>query len=453
MREHSLKLRLLLAAALGIAFSLLVAGTAFYFLFQRYAEQLAARELNNDFIQLVSGIRIGNDDKIVSRAVLSDPRFEKPYGGLYWQINEDGQSPLRSRSLFDTDLPDFSKPDKRVSIVIGPKNEPLFAIQRELVLPLDGGAERHLQIMLAVERTDIDQTARDFRRDLTLGLAMLSIALLGGSLIQILLGLRPLQNLQHAVADIRAGHSNQVKGNFPTEVRPLVDNLNQLLNARESALERARQRASNMAHGLKTPLTVLHAIADELTARGHRQPAAQIRDNATLIHDQVERQLARARMASGHATNQTALRPVVERVINALAKTPEGAALNWQNTIKPTTDIAFERADLTELLGNLLDNARKWAKATVRISCENGVLCIEDDGPGVPDAQLLEIEQRGLKLDSQRPGHGLGLSIVRELVESYGLNIAYGRSGLGGLSIAITRPATIKSLPDAIEQQ
>lgn len=456
MSRHSLKLRLLLAAALGIAFSLLIAGTAFFFMFQRYAEHLASRELENDFLQLASGIRIDQEGKIKSRAILSDPRFEKPYGGLYWQINEDGQEPLRSRSLFDVDLPDLSKPNKRVALITGPENEPLFALQKEIVLPLDGGRERHLQVMMAVERSDIDETARGFRRDLGLGLGMLSLALLAGSLVQILLGLKPLQDLQKAVADVHAGQKSQVGGKFPTEVQPLVDNLNQLLRARENALERARQRASNMAHGLKTPLTVLHAIAHDLSAKGQEQSASQIRDNAALIHDQVERQLARARMASGHAKSLTPLRPATERVLNALKRMPEGAALNWQNEVPPAAEIAMERADLTELLGNLLDNARKWAKSTGRISYHDTILCIEDDGPGVAAEQLHEIEQRGLKLDSSRPGHGLGLSIVRELAESYGLHIRYGRSDLGGLAVTITRPAQVSpsaSSTSALENQ
>ncbi len=456
MSRHSLKLRLLLAAALGIGLSLLIAGTAFFFMFQRYAERLATRQLENDFVQLVSGVRIGSDGKIVSRAILSDPRFEKPYGGLYWQINEIGQVPLRSRSLFDTELPDLSKPEVRVSVITGPENEPLFALQKEIVLPLDDNKERHLQITMAIERSDIDEAAFGFRHDLGIGLAILSLALLAGSLVQILLVLRPLQELQNAVTEIHAGQKSQVSGTYPTEVQPLVDNLNLLLRARENALERARQRASNMAHGLKTPLTVLHTIADELSVKGQKLPAAQIRDNAALIYDQVERQLARARMASGHAKVLTPLRPAVERVVNALIRTPEGAALNWQIDVQANTEVALERTDLTELLGNLLDNARKWAKTTVRITCEAGTMCIEDDGPGVPPEQLQEIEQRGLKLDVKRQGHGLGLSIVRELVESYGLHITYGHSTLGGLAVSISRPANIVPIQSesvGLEQQ
>ncbi|MDE2384727.1 MAG: sensor histidine kinase [Alphaproteobacteria bacterium] len=441
MKRNSLKLRLLLSAALGISISLLIAGTAFFFIFQRYAEQLATRELENDFIQLVSGIRIAQDDKIVSRAILSDPRFEKPYGGLYWQIDEQGQQPLRSRSLFDVDLPDPSRPDRKVELIAGPNGAPLFAIYRQVALPLGNGKERLLQITLAVERTDIDAAARGFRRDLGYGLAILSLALLMGSLAQILLGLRPLQALQSDVAAVHEGEARHVGGTYPDEVQPLVQTLNTLLEARDQALERARQRASNMAHGLKTPLTVLYAVADEIDGRGDAENARVIRDNTSMIHEQVERQLARARMASGQVSEQAPLHMVTRRLINTLSKTPEGQNLVWDNEVPTSATIAIERNDLTELLGNLMDNARKWAKGRVRVTYDGKVLRIEDDGPGVAADKLEEIEQRGLKLDLTHPGHGLGLSIVRDLVESYGLTIKYERSGLGGLSVSISKPA------------
>ena len=439
MSKNSLKLRLLLSAALGIVISLLISGTAFYFIFQRYAEQLASRELQNDFIQLVSGIRIDADGNIVSRATLSDPRFERPYGGLYWQIDEQGHEALRSRSLFDADLPDPSNPLRKIELITGPNREPLFALHREITLPLGDGKERNLQITMAVERTDIDEAARGFRRDLGFGLAVLSLALLAGSLAQILLGLRPLQELQSGVADVHDGKTKRLEGSFPQEVQPLVQSLNDLLDVRETALERARQRASNMAHGLKTPLTVLHSVADDIAKHGDVAYSRAIRENAQLINDQVERQLARARMASGHATDLTLLRPNVQRIITTLMKTPEGEALTWENSVLPGAQIAIERNDLIELLGNLMDNARKWARSKVEISFENSALRIEDDGPGVAAGQLQEIEERGFRADDTRPGHGLGLSIVRDLVESYGLAIKYQRSNLGGLSVIISK--------------
>ena len=437
MDRQSLRLRLLLSAAAGIFVFLLIAGTAFYFTFQRHAEQLARRELENDFVQLISAIHIDDRNQDLPHPVLSDPRYEKPYGGLYWQIDETNKPPVRSRSLFDVDLDVVNNPSRSVDVITGPNNTPLFAIERTVILPLSDASERRIKVTMAVDRTDIDAAARAFRRDLYTGLLLLMAALLLGSLIQILLGLRPLHALQVAVLDIHSGKRNRLTGNFPSEVHPLVQNINELLAARENAVEKARQRASNLAHGLKTPLTVLNAVADDLEIDGNDAASSTIRDNTSLINEQVERQLARARMSGGSSNSQTPLRDAVARVTKALTRTPQGALLNWTNNIPRGSMINMELGDLTELLGNVMENASKWAKKEVRVSFENGIVTIEDDGPGVAESKLAQIEKRGTKLDHSRPGHGLGLAIVRELAETYDLDVKYKRSGLGGLSVNI----------------
>ncbi len=442
MNTGSLKLRMLLAAAMAITIAVLIAGTAFFFTFRRHAENLAARELENDFIQLASGIHIDRDGKIVSRATLSDPRFERPYGGLYWQINEDGQEPLHSRSLWDAELQDPTASNKKVDVITGPNNEALFSIHKQLVLPLANSKDRNLSIILAVDRTDIDAAAANFRRDLEWGFVTLSTALLAGALAQILIGLAPLEALRRNVENIAGGKASNLGYKYPSEIRPLVQSVNDLLAARQGELERARQRASNLAHGLKTPLTVLSAIADNIEFSGNAAAAREVRDNANEINALVDRQLARARLASGHSSNLTELRPVVDRVTNTLNKISPN--LNFLNTVPPKAMIAFEATDLVEVLGNLLDNGRKWAKKTVRISFENHILCVEDDGPGVPQDRLPDIETRGFRLDEGVKGSGLGLSIVRDLAEAYGLDVKYDHSSLGGLSVSIGKALALQ---------
>ncbi len=446
MDVRSLKARLLLAAAVGITIFLFIAGTAFYFIFQHHAEQLARRELENDFVQLISAIHIDDRNQELPHPVLSDPRFEKPYGGLYWQIDEAGKPPVRSRSLFDVDLADAKTPGRSVDLITGPNNTPLFAIDRNIVLPLADGTERHLMITLAVERTDIDEAAHAFRRDLGTALLMLMAALLLGSLGQILIIMKPLQDLQLAVQSLQDGEGERLHGNFPSEVRPLAQNINELLDARATAVEKARQRASNLAHGLKTPLTVLNSIADELHADGDKAAGQAIRENAAHINEQVERELARARMSGGAKTSKTTLYDNVGRMVKTLGRTPEGSQLNWNITVPLSATIAMERGDLTEMLGNIMDNARKWAKSQVQVSFNNGILCVEDDGPGVAEDKLAEIEQRGHRLDHSTPGHGLGLAIVREMADTYGLEVKYKRSSLGGLSVNIARPEVLARL-------
>lgn len=447
----SLKLRLILAAALGISVSLLIAGLSFYVIFQRYVERAAIAELENHFTQLVASIRVDDAGVLKARQSLSDPRFQKPYGGLYWQINELAKTPLRSRSLFDDSLPvpvssiTAAETKDVVHIIVGPETSMLFALEKIVVLPNTDGTERRLSITLAVDRNEIDQTVRSFGYDLMFGLGLLYAALLAGSLLQIFIGLRPLEALRKNIEKIRRGRTQNIVGTFPSEVEPLISEVNALIGDRENQLVRARQRASNLAHGLKTPLTVMSAVADSIESSKLTQEAQDIRDSADQMRQLVERELARARMASGHAVQLTKIAPIVTRMMNALKKTSNNETLLWHSTIPAEADIAMEPDDLLECVGNLLENARKWAKTQIYASWQSGVLKIEDDGPGVPDEKISSILERGVRLDETVSGSGLGLGIVAELVEIYGLEIKLSRSSLGGLSVSIGKNLAFKN--------
>ncbi len=440
----SLKLRLFVAAALAISASLLIAGLSFYLIFQRYVERVALSELDNHFVQLVASIRIDDTGKIRARATLSDPRFQKPYGGRYWQINEQSQEPLRSRSLFDDTLPvPVVGEYQTVHIIKGPNNTTLFATEKAIRIPSSTSYERNLEITLAVDRAEIDATVKSFGHDLMIGLGFLYAALLGGSILQVQIGLRPLEAIRRGIEAISKGTSHKIEGKFPSEVHPLVEEVNTLLLAREEQLSRARLRASNLAHGLKTPLTVMSALADNIAAAGLKNEARDIHDGADQMRLLVERELARACMASSHSVQLTLVAPAVTRMVTALEKTAENDALLWHSNIPSASQIAMEPADFLELIGNLLDNARKWARRQIYVSWHQGVLAIDDDGMGVPDDQLVAVQTRGLRLDENVSGTGLGLGIVRDLCEVYGFDLKFKRSSLGGLSVSIdTRPKT-----------
>jgi signal transduction histidine kinase len=442
MSGGSLKLRLFLAAGLAISLSLLVAGLSFYFIFQRHVERQAIAELDNHFVQLIASIRVDDTGKLRARTTLSDPRFQKPYGGLYWQINEAGQEPLRSRSLFDDVLavPDAKFLTDKILVIQGPDSTTLFATEKNLVLPQEAKADRQLQITMAVDRHDIDGAVSSFGRDLITGLGLLYAALLAASFVQVTIGLHPLEVLRRGVEDVRLGRSKKIDGAFPQEVRPLIEEVNGLLSERESRLVRARQRASNLAHGLKTPLTVMSTLAENISEAGLRNEARDIREGADQMRTLVERELARARMASGHAAVLIHILPVVSKMVRALTKMTDNAALLWRVDVPEDAQIAMESADLLELVGNLLDNARKWAKSKIRITWADATLTIEDDGPGVPDDQLAAIQERGVRLDEKMAGSGLGLGIVRDLAEVYNFGLKFGRSDLGGLSVKIIQP-------------
>ena len=227
-------------------------------------------------------------------------------------------------------------------------------------------------------------------------------------------------------------------GDFPAEVAPLVGELNDVLDMREKSLDRARRRAGDLAHGLKTPLTILAAVARDVRGRGLEADANEIEEQAESMNRHVERALARARLSSGRGHAATPLQPVAEKVAAALSRLPGAEDIDFDVHVVPSATVPIEQGDLTELLGNLLDNGRKWARSRVKLRYDAPFLTIEDDGPGVPDAELSRIAERGRRLDETKQGSGLGLSIVEDIADIYGLQIIYGRSDLGGLRVEIT---------------
>jgi signal transduction histidine kinase len=441
LNSNSLKLRLLVAAAIAISILLFIAGLSFYFVFQRYVERVAISELDDHYIQLVSKISVVENDKLKVVGKLSDPRFAKPYGGLYWQINEVDLPPIRSLSLFDevlSPLPSGQNVEGNVIHPIkGPNGSRLFAIEKKLALPVDGKPDHDLRILLAVDRSSIDETVGRFGIDMMRGLVLLYALILATIASVILLGLRPLESLRREVGEIRSSGNQKLMGQFPTEVQGLVDELNSLLLDKQDQLERTRLRASNLAHGLKTPLTVMAAIGDNVLRAGLQKDAHDIHESASQMYGLVERELAKARMATGHTNKSSQVKPTVARIVNALQRTNSNADLKWNVNIPDDATVQIESGDLLELLGILLDNAGKWAKSNIEVRWMNNELVIDDDGLGVPDHKLFEIQKRGVRLDESIPGSGLGLGIARDIVDVYGYSIDFARSNLGGLSVRI----------------
>ncbi len=441
MNGNSLKLRLLVASALAISILLAVAGLSFYFVFQRYVERVAISELNNHYIQLVSKISIDESDSLKVVGKLSDPRFAKPYGGLYWQINETSRPPVRSLSLFDEVLSQLQNGQKvdgnLIYLIQGPNASKLFAIEKNLTVPADTKADHNLQILMAVDRSSIDETVGRFGIDMGRGLILLYALILATIATVIVLGLRPLELLRRDVSQIRSSGNQKLIGQYPTEIESLVTELNSLLLDKQDQLERTRLRASNLAHGLKTPLTVMTAVGDNILRLGLKKESQEIHENASQMYGLVERELARARMATGHTKQLSKVKPIVARIVKALEQTTNNAELKWKVAVPDDALIQIESGDLLELLGILVDNASKWAKSIVEVRWIDDALSIVDDGPGVPENKLNEIQKRGVRLDETVPGSGLGLGIARDIVDVYGYQLDFARSNLGGLSVRI----------------
>jgi signal transduction histidine kinase len=445
LRGGSLRLRLTLLAALAISTLLMLAGLAFAYLFERHVEKFAVGELNSHFEQLAAGLAFDKGGTLLSSSQLSDPRFEQPQGGMYWQVDMADAKSLRSRSMWDeafaVPTPPEAEEDDHAHILAGPGGIEVLALEKLLILPTASGEEKKLIVTIAMERDRVSNSLTSFGWSLLIGLTVLYFALLAATALMIYLGLRPLKALKALVQNLRTGRAGRIEGSYPAEVQPLVSELNSLVEAREKQLERARQRAGNLAHGLKTPLTVLTSIANELTHKGETQSAKNIVLSAGQMRDLVDRELARSRMALGESGHHTPLLPSVQRVVETLRRAPNGEKLTWTVEIPAATHIAMDPTDLLELLGNLFDNARKHANSRIQLRHDGRHLTVEDDGPGVPAEKLSTISRRGVKLDALAPGSGLGLSIVSDLAEVYNFEVSFAASELGGLKVTVDLPS------------
>ncbi len=441
----ALRFRLILLAAAAISVLLAIAGMSLAYLFEKHVERFVVGELTTHFEQLAGGLSFDANGKLQSAARMSDPRFTQPQGGMYWQVDEKGSPSLRSRSMWDESFAVPTPPDQpeedHAHVMPGPGGVEVLALEKLIHLPDANGVEHHLVITVGMERERVQQTVSAFRTPLLAGMAVLYAALLAATLLVILLGLNPLRKLRHAVEALRTGRSSRITGEHPQEVETLVAEVNGLVEAREKQLERARQRAGNLAHGLKTPLTVLSATAAQLAGSGHGEQARNIRLAADQMRDLVDRELARSRMATGVSSHRSPLLPAVQRVVETLRRAPRGDAIAWVVEVPSGSHLAVDNTDLLELLGNLIDNARKHAKGTVRVSHDGKVLVVEDDGPGVSPEKLSTITRRGVKLDALAPGSGLGLSIVSDLADVYGFSLGFDTSALGGLKAVVGLPA------------
>jgi signal transduction histidine kinase len=327
----------------------------------------------------------------------------------------------------------------------GPGGASLLAVERRIALPasLGGGT---IRAVVALNRVEVHSAGLDFASDLVSSLTLLAAVLIAAAWIQVGVGLRPLDAVRRRLAQVRSGETARLGMAFPDEVCPLAAEVDHLLDAQEEAIVQARARAADLAHGLKTPLVVLSADAEELRARGDTRLADEIETVTAGMRRHVERELVRARIGLRARSGPVQLiRPVVEQVVGVLGRAPQGQKLMWEIGNMDGVAVRMDAQDLAEILGNLAENAAIWAAGAVRIvgqrEGETVTLRIEDDGPGVPEEQISTVLARGGRLDETRPGTGLGLAIVGDLVEAHGGSLALRRSPLGGLLAEVRLPS------------
>ncbi|HLT02911.1 MAG TPA: sensor histidine kinase, partial [Geminicoccaceae bacterium] len=419
MRRNSLAFRLVASAAVWCALWLSAGGYALSALFGTTVERSFDARLGVLLEGLVAGSELDAEGRLELRLQLGEPRFEQPLSGWYWQIEEGGRVLRRSPSLWDAVLPVALPPGQRLAAhdVAGPEGQPLRLLVRAITLP---GGDAPLLYAVAGDRREIQADRQSFNRLLSIALAVLFVGVIGAVLVQVRFGLEPLRRIGRALGAIRAGASTRLEGDFPAEIEPLARELNALLDHNEALVERARTHVGNLAHGLKTPLSVL---TNE--ARRSQGPLAElVGRQVALMRRQVDHHLARARaIATGSILGaRTDVLPVLRDLQRTLERIYADQAVLIDVACPP--DLAFRgaRQDLEEMLGNLLDNACKWAAGKVTVRAEGAPgqelrIAIEDDGPGLPAARRAEVLARGRRLDEQVPGTGLGLAIVADLAQ------------------------------------
>ena len=475
----SIRLRLLAAAAVAIGIALIVAEIGLTYLFERQVERAVDADLATHLRQLIAGVSLANG-KVAMNQQPADPRFDEPLSGLYWQVETGDGTLLRaSRSLWDRRLalpgsvntgsgPRFDEitgPDGALlrtivqtveiqeaigaGIARGTKDDGA-AIAQGPAAKGSGAAStaevaRRLRLAIAIDHRQLTNASREFAVDLVPAMAILALLLIAAFTIQVAVGLKPFDRLRTAVSAIIQGRSRRLAVDVPREVRPLADEINRLLEAQEQVVAKARARAADLAHGLKTPLQVLAADVRALREKGEMAIADEINEIAETLRRHVDRELARVRIGAGTptATHESNFRDTAGRVVNVLQRTPRGHELAFTVEAPEALTVPLDEADLAETIGNLAENASRFARRHVRIAATDSPTAVEiavvDDGPGIPAKQREQALARGASFDARFGGTGLGLAIVTDTAEAYGGAIRL-EDAAPGLRVVVTIP-------------
>lgn len=446
MKRDSLALRLALAAGIASGAAFLVTGLLLTSLFSQTVERSFDQRLETLQAALVGALFADGGIGDVDPDRVGEPRFALPQSGWYWQLEDlrMGRVVAASPSLIGETLgieAESSAPGAAQSID-GPGGQALRALSRRIVSPDD------VPYLITVTgdadalRTDIAQ----FSRTVALALGALALLLSLSSVLLVRWGLLPLERLRRALHRVAQGQEKVLAGRYPREIMPLVEELNNLIRSNEAILDRARTHAGNLAHGLKTPLAVLLNEAGEEDS----ELARTVRAQTLAMRDQIDHHLARARMASNVARIgvSTDIEPAVRDIVRVMSKLQPEKSFTVEI---PAAGSLFrgERQDLEEMIGNLVENAAKFALSQILVRVEPDgspgwiAVQVEDDGPGLDEAGRRRALQRGVRLDEKMPGSGLGLSIVCDLAESYGGSLVLGHSTLGGLAATLHLPRVV----------
>lgn len=448
---RSLAARLIAAAAIWTMLGLAVGGVVLSAAFRNAALENFDAGLETDMDGLIAAAEPDPQGGLILQDRFLNHRFDRVYSGLYYQITPDRGGRQISRSLFDRTI-QFTPTGKRGPLIWGtapgPDGQTLRVVARQVEFPIsvteDPGDVTRYRFMVAGALAGVDRQTDEFNSILTWSFLLLGLGLVAAILVQVRIGLLPLRRVSTALARIRDGQARRLEGNFPSEIAPLASELNSLIQHGEEVVSRARTHVSNLAHFLKTPLSVLVAEADS-------QPgplADTVKKQVFSMRRQVDHYLSRARAAGSLDVlgNRTQVRVVLDDLARVIARIHAARAIKIEVECSGALYFRGERQDLEEMAGNLIDNACKWAKTRVRVRGQKQgailTITIEDDGPGLSPEERALVGGRGERLDESVPGSGLGLSIVRDISRLYGGSFALEASaGLGGMQVRLELPA------------
>ncbi|MCP3731028.1 sensor histidine kinase [Sphingomonas sp. MG17] len=441
MKRRSLRLRLLGSAAVAIFGALALAWLGLTFLFARHVERRAADDLTEEATAIVAGLSVAANGEIILANPPADPRFGTPASGLYWQASNGGELE-RSRSLWDQEL------DRRVEaradrwtrrMATGAFERRVLIVERRVQV---SAGSAPLLVQVARDAKGLYIARAEFGRELALSLALLWLVLSLAAWVQVNAGLRPLRRLRTEVLGLKRKSDARLADEYPSEVDPLIESINALAAAREADVRRARQRAADLAHAMKTPIAALSAQSRQLAAGGASTEGI---DRAIAsVAATVETELARARAAASRQQARAAVASpaqVARRLVAVLERTEKGGLTDFEVALPDDYRLRLDESDLTEILGALLENACRYARRSVRVSgrpeAEGGSIVIDDDGPGMTAAQIAQVTARGSRLDEREGGHGLGISIASELTDATEGTLTMSASPAGGLRVEL----------------
>ena len=454
LNHGSLRRRLTIGMAVWITGALLLTGLVLNRLFADQVSRQFDAELSRHLEQLIGQLELDSSGRPTLRDDLSDPRFQRPLSGLYWQVDdiEPGGTVarLRSRSLWDgalalpKDTVDDGQPHWHE--IEGPDGQRLRLLERRVYVA--DAPDTPLRLSVAAPADLLASQQRDFAWSSTMALGLLALTLVAAAAMQLMAALQPLRRLRDELVEVRAGHASAIVGRFPDEIQPLVDEFNLVLSEQAASTARARAQAGNLAHALKTPLTIL---ANASRSESPQQLAKTVEEQVAVARRQVEIELARARAIASAGARRAQLRSqpaaVAANLLRVMQQLHSGRVLSYAlQTDDPTLWVRADGTDLSEMLGNLLDNACKWARSRVVVSvrADNGrvVIEVDDDGVGLSPEQRRAVLARGVRADERMPGSGLGLSIVSELALLHDGELDLHQAPGGGLRARLCLPET-----------